>query len=229
MALGEVNGRRRELTKPSKSCLDNARLTLEPAAMRDLNEYHRSAQLPATLENLVSGLPDSTAAEVREGLATAFGEADVGILSRIQKSLIPVGGNDTWALPEIQARAVKAALTQAGVVGTLVASAGSTTTLATLGSLASVVATLAFTAIAGFHARAELSLQQAAVLRVLRKAPKGAGWDVAEILSYLPQGDLTTQDVEAIIGELKGMFDASGSPVTWTIHEQDGRHWSAGV
>ncbi len=44
----------------------------------------RSAQLPTTLEHLVSGLPDSTAAEVREGLATAFGE-EAGAGYKVQR------------------------------------------------------------------------------------------------------------------------------------------------
>lgn len=182
--------------------------------------HYRAVRLPEPLTTFVGSLSAAECSAVCDGLAEAFADAGVTVHSTRFDSMHSVGYS-TWALPAPEATDVVAKLT---TVATHWAAADAKVGLAVAAALA------VFQVIASFRTRVALDLQQAAVLRVLRKAPKGGGWEVDEIAFRVPAHfELEGRDVEDILLELQGLTNASGAPVTWAVREADGRWWTSNV
>ncbi len=181
----------------------------------------RAIRLPDVLEKLCASLPDDVQRDtVRDALVDALVDAEVAVRSARFDSVVAVGYS-FWAVPYPQASVLAERLATAAAVGIVDSKAV---------GFAAVLSALVFQILASFRARADLSSEQAIVLRTLKKAPKGEGWSLGDVVARLPHDlQLTEDNVEATVAELRSLLDATGKPVAWTVHQRDGRFWTSDI
>lgn len=193
-----------------------------PQALAELERVARvlHVRLPRELEVLIRGLPEPEQDKFRHAIAAALLDAGVGSIGTRMDSVTAVG-HSHWAIPAPQLTTVGQELST--VLATWLA--GGPTVAITVAVTRAVWAVCV-----GAGTRTKLSPEQAVVLRVLKRAPKGEGWPLTEVVANLPDGlGLSETDVTTVLSELGGLTDVSGKPVTWKIHEQDQRYWTSGI
>lgn len=180
----------------------------------------RNVRLPKPLDRLIQQLPTCEQEQLCHALGDAFADAGITIEGRRMDAVVG-RGYSVWAVPTPQLTNLTQEL------------AATLAVWATGGKQAAIAVAamrVVWPLLASWRMRTRLLPDQAEVLRVLIKAPKGDGWRLDEILARLPTDSvLSEQDVVRLMSELRSLTDASGDATSWKVHEREARFWVSGI
>lgn len=201
---------------------------------QDFNLGH-FADLPREFELLLERLPEASRSAARDAIRRALSDLQ-DIDPRPLGSNLPrptvrsarmdaiVGRSyDWWVLPNPTLEAIGKALGGAIAIG--VSGSGVIS-----GLLSAAAVFQGWMMVCG---RTKVTLEQATVLRALRRADKGTGWTLARVVDELPEGSgLGVAEVADIVEDLRSIRTVGGEKPAWSIEENPhapGHFWTLRV